>query len=158
MSKIILFIFLIINIFYAKEINFTQTKYINALDSSFKKYGFIKISKNELILKYSNEDKIIHFKEDNILILNKGKEEILEYDKNIKLQIFYKLITSIYNNNTSSLENNFKVLKKDDITLVPKEYIKNIIHKIKYKKENEKLKYLDIYFTNKDRISIVQTN
>ncbi len=157
MIKIIFLLLILLEFFYAEEIKFTQSKYINALDMSIKKIGILNFREDNLILQYSGENKIINFTKNNIIILNKNQKETLTYEKNIKLFLFYNLLKSIFTNNNSSLEDNFNIVKKEDeTTLVPKDYISNIIKKIVFKKVKNKLEYLNIYFINKDRITIVE--
>lgn len=156
MNKIIFSILLLTQFSFANKFEFSEEKYIDALNMNIKRTGYIIFLKDNLILKYDNEDKIIHFRKDNILLKEKQTEEILNYKDNIKLFIFYNLLQAIFTNNTTLLENNFTIIKTQEISLLPKEYINNVIKKISYKKLDNKLKYLNIYFVNKDRISIVQ--
>lgn len=161
MNKVFLYIFIILSLFqlsYAQKFEFTQEKYINALDMITKKTAYIIVVGDDLTLKYSHENKVMHFNKNNILIKEKQNEEVLQYENNIKLFIFYNLLKAIFSDNTSFLEKDFKITKEDKITLIPKEYVRNIIKEITYKKVANKLKYIHIDFVNKDRISIVPNN
>lgn len=148
--------FISINILFAKPINFSENKYISALEASIEKSGQIIINEDSIELKYSKEKKHYIFKDDLILLKEEDKTTQLSYDENIDLTIFSKLIKSIYKNDSQELIEYFSVQKDEKTTLIPNEYVANVIEKIEYKKNKEFLVFLTIYFTNEDRIEIVQ--
>lgn len=154
----ILFLFLISTIFlFSNPIKFKEEKYISALDTSVYRNGILKIGNDLLEIKYKNENKSFIFTKENIIKKNGAEEEILNYEENLELTIFSKIINSIYKNETKNLKEYFQITKDGPIiTLVPNEYIANVIEKIEYKKVDIKLVFLKIYFTNDDWINIVE--
>lgn len=158
MYKTLFFILLLISQSIAQRVEFTESNYINALNTTHTKKGSLDFLKNSVILKYNDEDKLTTFNEHNITISTKYDEEILEYQENIELAMFFTLVSAIFHNDIESLKEDFDVIISDNITLIPNDYIANVIEKIQYKKKNSKLKFLKIYFTNENRIEIVQSN
>jgi len=156
MYKLLLFFVLIVSSF-ASNINFKEEKYVSALQTSVYKYGNINIQANKIIVSYKNPNSSYIFYEDYFILKDKNKEQKLNYDEKVELSLFYKLITLIYQDRQYDIQEFFQ-LKEDDgnIILIPNEYISNTIDKIEYKKEQNRLKFLKIYFKNEDYIKIVQ--
>lgn len=81
----------------------------------------------------------------------------MNYEENLELTIFSKIIRSIYQNETDELKEYFDIKNENKkIILIPNEYIANAINKIEYKKNDSKLEFLKIHFTNEDWINIVE--
>jgi hypothetical protein len=151
-----LFLFSIFSLF-AKQIEFKEEKYISALSTSVYRNGMLNINKDFTVISYPKENKSFTFKKENIIEKNGEKEEVLSYEENLDLNIFSKIIESIYTNQPENLKEYFEIIEKDKVTtLVPSDYIANVISKIEYQKIDSKLKFLKIYFTNDDWINIVE--
>ena len=155
-------LFMILSIFMSlalsNEVKFNETKYINAVDLEVSKKGILVFDKNFTKLSYEKEETSFKFRVDNILQIKGDKETILSYDENLELSIFSTLINAIYKNDLEKLEEFFEIKKeKEEIVLIPNDYISNVIDKIEYRKTSKNLDFLNIYFTNEDRINIVQT-
>lgn len=158
MYKILFFILFLISQSSAQKVEFTESNYINALNTTQTKKGSLNFLENSVILQYHNENKIITFNEDNILVSTKYDDETLQYNENVELAMFFTLVNAIFRDDIDSLKEDFDVIISNNITLIPNDYIANVIEKIQYKKKNSKLEYLKIYFTNENRIKIVQSN
>jgi hypothetical protein len=155
MFKISLFIFLTINILFSKEVHFNETKYIYALDNKFNKVGTLNIEESKVTLHYNNSDKNIVYTNENIKIITQEITEVYTHEESIEYNLFFQLVQGIYTNNTTLLNENFTIKKNNHTTtLLPNEYLSSVIENIEYEKNNEKLKYLKINFTNQDRITI----
>lgn len=156
----ILFLFLFISLsLFANRINFKEEKYINALQTSVYKNGTLTIEEKTIILTYPEKEISFYFNKDNIIKKNGTSEEILEYEDNLELTIFSKIIESIYKDESNNLAEYFEIKKeKEKVVLLPNDYISNAISKIEYNKTGSKLEFLKIYFTNEDWINIVETN
>lgn len=156
----IIFLLLSTTLFlFSNPIKFKEEKYINALQSSVNKNGVLKFEDNFIEIIYQGSDKSFIFYDDYIGLKTKEKEEILKYEENMELTIFSKLIKSIYKNQQEELKEHFGITDEYGKTiLIPNEYLSNAIQKIEYKKIDEKLEFLKIYFSNEDWISIVQVN
>ncbi|WP_419767175.1 hypothetical protein [Arcobacter sp.] len=156
----VLFLFLFSTLFlFSNEIEFKEEKYISALNASVYRNGILNINNDFVKVSYPQQNKSFTFTKENIVSQNANKEEIITYEDNLDLTIFSKVIESIYTNKVENIKEYFQIKKNDGITtLIPSEYVANVINKIEYQKISSKLKFLKIYFTNDDWINIVQTN
>ncbi len=154
----VLFLFFISTIFlFSNPIKFKEEKYISALDTSVFRYGILKINNDVLEVKYPKDNKSFVFTKENIIENNGNKKTVLNYEENLELTLFSKIIDSIYKNKLENLEEYFSVTKDaSKVILTPNEYIANVINKIEYEKLDMKLLFLKIYFTNDDWIKIVE--
>ncbi len=155
MIKALFFTLFSINLF-AQTIHFQESKYIDALNSSTKKTGYINFRENSIETSYENSDVVLLFEEDTLFILkNEGTVEI-DLTRDMPKKIYVTLLQAIYLDEISKLELYFEVeKKKDEIFLKPKSIVANYIKSINYKKTT-KLEYLHINMLNNDRISIEQ--
>lgn len=157
MFKLLLILQLLIYNLVAQDVDFTESKYIDALDLSVEKKGKIEINKEYIKLAYPKEKKIFTFLKNKIISIQDEKEKILLYEENIQLEIFYILIKAIYFQNSSLLDDYFEIKEeKETTTLIPNDYISSVIDFIEYKKEKDYLNFLKIHFVNGDRIDIAQ--
>jgi len=154
MYKCLLF-FLCTNIF-AQNIEFTQNKYLSAFDRTVTSKGYLSFEKNKMSLFYKNDNKTVHLTPNKVIISTEKRDFIYDKKDKIELSIFLSLIQAIINDDEISLKKNFILKKNTRILLEPKEFLENIIKRIEYKKDDKKLKYLNIYFVNKNRIHIVE--
>ncbi|RXK05726.1 hypothetical protein [Halarcobacter bivalviorum] len=155
MIKALFFTLFSINLF-AQTIHFQESKYIDALNSSTKKTGYINFRENSIETSYENSDVVLLFEEDTLFIMkNEGTVEI-DLTRDMPKKIYVTLLQAIYLDEISKLELYFEVeKKKDEIFLKPKSIVANYIKSINYKKTT-KLEYLHINMLNNDRISIEQ--
>lgn len=158
MHKIFIFLFALLVNLFAQTIEFEEEKYIISLETSVYKHGTIEFNNNFTKVLYKNTSKEFLFFDDYLLIKDNDNEQKFDYEEKIELSLFAKLINLIYKNESENIEEFFKVEKNEDksINLIPNEYLKNTISKIEYKKDENILKYLKIYFKNGDYIKIVQ--
>jgi len=142
---------------WCEPIHFKETRYINALQTTLYKEGWINIHEDSLELHYPKEKKSFLFTR-NAIIEKKGEEEkILTYEEHLGLTIFSKLIKSIYTNQPNELKEFFTLKKENGTTiLTPNEPISNSVDTIEYKKNHAVLEFLKINFTNEDWINIVE--
>ena len=158
MFKLFMILSVFMTLVLSNEVKFNETKYIHAVDLEASKKGTLIFDKDFTKLSYENEKTSFKFKENNILQIKDDKETILSYDENLELSIFSTLINAIYKDDLEKLEDFFEIKKeKEEIVLIPNDYISSVIDKIAYKKTAKNLDFLTIYFTNEDRINIVQT-
>ncbi|WP_419782609.1 hypothetical protein [Malaciobacter marinus] len=155
----VLFLFLFSTIFlFSNEIEFKEEKYIDALNTSVYRNGILNINKDFIKVAYPQQNKSFTFTKENIIEKNAKKENVITYEDNLDLTIFSKIIESIYTNKVENIKEYFDIKKSNKVTtLLPNEYVANVIDKIEYQKIDSKLKFLKIYFTNNDWINIVQT-
>lgn len=153
--KLFFFISFLTTILFSQKIDFKEIKYIYALDTHFDKRGTLDLENSQVTLHYKNSEKSIIYTDDNIQIITNNTIETFTHEESVEYNLFFQLVLGIYTNNTIPLSENFTI-KKDDktVTLLPKEYLSSVIKTIEYEKDNDKLKYLKINFTNQDRITI----
>ena len=156
----VLFLLLSSTLFlFANPIKFKEEKYVNALQTSVNKNGILKLENDFIEINYFEENKSFIFYNDYIILKTKEKEDTLKYEENIELSVFLKLIKSIYKNQPEDLKEYFDITNEDKKTiLIPNEYLSNVIQRIEYKKIDNRLEFLKIYFVNEDWINIVQIN
>ncbi|MAD41091.1 MAG: hypothetical protein CL623_01695 [Arcobacter sp.] len=158
MFKLFMILSVFMTLVLSNEVKFNETKYINAVDLEVSKKGILVFDKIFTKLSYENEETSFKFQVDNILQIKDDKETILSYDENLELSIFSTLINAIYKDDLEKLEEFFEIKKeKEETVLIPDDHISSVIDKITYKKTAKNLDFLNIYFTNEDRINIVQT-
>lgn len=159
MYKIITLFFISTIYLFSNPIKFKEEKFINALQTSVYKNGTLFIKDETIELSYLKKDKYLIFNKDNIIEKNENEEKVLNYEDNLELTIFSKLIKSIYKNQTEELKEYFEIKReKETVLLIPNDYISNVIDKIEYKKNNSQLDFLKIYFLNEDWIKIIENN
>jgi len=153
--KIVYFLLFTLSTLFSQEIHFKETKYIYALDNELSKVGTLNITDNKVILQYKSSDKTVIYTAQNIKIVSKDDKEIYTHAESVEYDLFFKLVLAIYTNDTTLVLENFAITKKKKtITLLPDEYLSSILETIQYEKDGKKLKYLEIHFTNQDRITI----
>jgi len=143
---------------FSQSIDFTQNKYLSAFDRFSIKKGTLTFKNDSIILKYEKDSDIIIFNKENIIIKTIKHEFVSSHEEEAKLFVFFSLVKAVFLDDFTEIKDNFTILKKDKVVLIPKEDLADVIQKIEYKKTNNKLEYLNIFFINKNRIHIVQNN
>lgn len=111
MIKALFFTLFSINLF-AQTIHFQESKYIDALNSSTKKTGYINFRENSIETSYENSDVVLLFEEDTLFIMkNEGTVEI-DLTRDMPKKIYVTLLQAIYLDEISKLELYFEVEKK----------------------------------------------
>ena len=158
MLRLFIILLTLNTLFFANEVKFNETKYIDAVDLEVMKKGTLVFDKEFTKLSYSNDSTSFKFQKENILRITEGKETILSYEENLELTIFSTLINAIYKDDLEKLTEYFTIKKENQIIILkPNDYISNVIDKIEYQKTLKNLDFLKIYFTSEDRIEIVQS-
>lgn len=159
MVRLLLLSVFLLQFSYAKDITFSEKRYIYAIDNEFSKNGKLFMESQKVVLEYPQNNKKVIYTKDFIQIIDEEKTESFTHEENKQYNLFFTLVIAIYNNDLEQLQENFEIKKnKEEVTLLPKEQIASVIEKISFEKTKERLKYLTIYFQNQDRITIEQTN
>ncbi|MGD9553730.1 MAG: hypothetical protein AB7D96_06215 [Arcobacteraceae bacterium] len=157
MFKIILILFCCTVYSLCESVKFKEEKYINALQTVLHKEGELLIYEDNIKLYYPKEKKSFLFTPNHIVERKGENEKILSYEENLALNVFSKIIKTIYTNESEDLKAFFTIeTKKDSTILIPNEPISNLINTIEYKKNNISLEFLRINFTNEDWIHIIE--
>jgi len=139
-------------------INFTETKYISALDMDFKKHGTLTITKQKLSIVYTKPVcETINYLEDKLEVKNQDKSKIYTFKQYPKTQYMGLILRAIVDNEYQLIENLFSITHKNDTTILKaKPIIDNYITNIQVAKNKKDT--IIIQLTNKDRITIETTN
>ena len=108
-----------------------------------------------LFIKYINSNKTILYKESDLIF--KEGNAVLKIDEVQKQRIsqYFKVILLLYSNDEKILNEKFDVVKnKNKIILSPKADLKNYINKIVLTKLLDELKQIELFLSNRDKITI----
>jgi hypothetical protein len=154
MFKYIFLCCLLVSSIFAKSIQFSEAKYVDALGKTFQKSGKITFAKNSMQIDYA--DKTSLFYSGDFVISTKGtRRKKIDLKKNPSIKMFFLLFEAIYFNKKSLFTRYFDQEKKQGVViLTPHKTIHQYIESVHYKKTAKKLNFLEIYMSNKDRIRI----
>ena len=139
--------------------NFTEKRYIYALDKTTLFTGSITLNDDSTIVQYSSPEKKILTQKGNILTIEeieKNKTQVIDLSKRIDMNLYFSFMRSIHNKDFSSLAIYFDITKEKNMYhLLPKDQVKHVIKKmeITVRKSNEMQKMV-ISFANGDIIEI----
>jgi|GEM_PF-4366236 len=146
---------------FAQSISFSEERYHEALDATFKKTGKIKFLKHSIEIMYDGDETVLIYSGD-LLITQKGEvKKELDLSKRPAVKIFFVLFEAVYldNDNKKVLESYFSIKEtKGLVSLTPHKNISSYVDSASYKKTNKKLNFLQINLSSKDRIRIEETN
>jgi len=144
---------------FAQSIKFSEEKYHEALDATFKKTGKINFLKHSIEIVYDGDETVLIYNGD-LLITQKGEtKKELDLSKRPAVKMFFVLFKAVYFDNKKVLESYFTINRaKEFVSLVPRKSISPYIDSVSYKKTNKKLNFLQINLSSKDRIRIEETN
>jgi hypothetical protein len=134
---------------------FSESKYYEALETTFNKKGKIHFLKNKIEINYEGDDTLLTYSND-ILITKKGETiKTLDLTKNPSVKMFFVLFEAIYFDKKEILQSYFEMKKKGKaVEMLPHKNIAHYIKNVQYKKTNKKLDFLQINLSNEDRIRI----
>ena len=158
MFKILLILFLTLLPVFAKTIDFSEEKYIEALGKTFIKKGKISFLKNKIVIVYEHDNSILTYDGEYLITKKNNKIKKLDLAKKPSVKMFFILFEAIYFNKKHVLKAYFSRKETGGITqLAPNETISRYIEGVRFKKSTKKLDFLDIKLSNKDRIHIEET-
>lgn len=144
---------------FAQSISFSEERYHEALDATFKKTGKIKFLTNSIEIMYDGDERVLIYNGD-ILITQIGEvTKELDLSKRPAVKIFFVLFEAVYLDNRKVLESYFSINEtKGLVSLTPHKNISSYVDSVSYKKTDKKLNFLQINLSSKDRIRIEETN
>lgn len=154
MSKIIILIltFLIAN---ADSFNFTELRYIDALDKSIELRGEISFFKNGLSINYKESKKSLHLKEEKLTYIQDGKDMTLDESKKQKIIQYFEIIILLHNSDEKLLKTMFDIEIGGEKTLLkPKGTMRHFVTHIELVQKENNLKKIKLFFKNSDYIII----
>ena len=139
----------------AKTIQFSEEKYHEALDKSFRKEGNITFSEKSMVIQYKGKEEKLIYQENLLVIEREGKRKEIDLDTQPSLKMFFILFDAIYFERKEVLESYFKTKEENAVQkLNPKAMIASYIDSVIYKKSNQQLIFLEINLHSGDRIHI----
>ena len=155
---LVLMLFISLPIF-AQSISFSEERYHEALDATFKKTGKIKFLKHSIEIVYDGDDTVLIYNGDLLTTQRGETKKELDLSKKPAVKMFFLLFEAVYFDNKKVLESYFTIKRtKEFVSLAPHKSISSYIDSVSYKKTNKKLNFLQINLGNKDRIRIEETN
>lgn len=156
MLKIVLILFVFMDIAMAASYHFVEKRYSDAIDKSIQRSGIIDFKSNGLVVKYKKTDESLSYQDGTLWYMKDGKKSTFDKGKTQNLENYFKLLILIHNGNDSELGDIFDIVKQaDKTTLTPSGEIKRYISKIILVKKAKKLESVQLFLTNKDKITIV---
>ncbi|MFK5976764.1 MAG: hypothetical protein QM493_09675 [Sulfurovum sp.] len=155
MSKFFVSFFFLSLFLSAQSIYFKESKYHEALGSSFSKRGQIFFLDRGIKIIYSTQT--LFYKHDTLRVEKGDKTYYINLDKKPSVKMFFILFEAIYFEKKKVLRRYFKITKnknKKTIHLIPRQGINRYIDSVSYQKIGKKLKFLQINLSSKDRICI----
>jgi hypothetical protein len=156
MLKIVFMLFMLFDLATAASYRFVETRYSDAIDRSVERSGIIDFETDGLSVEYKKTDESLSYKDDTLLYTKDGKKTTFDEDKTQNLKNYFKLLILIHNGDDSELGDMFDVVKQGEMTtLTPDGEIKHYISKIVLIKNGKKIKSIQLFLANKDRVKIV---
>jgi hypothetical protein len=142
----------------AKTIQFTEEKYIQALDNTIKKQGTLHFEANKIMLTYKNSMRKLIYENDTLHIQINNEIQTLNLNNQQALRMIFLLIQSIMNDDFTLVQEYFTITIKEGITqLTPKQNISAYIDFIRFKKDTL-LHFITISMTNGNSTTIREIN
>lgn len=144
---------------FAQSIRFSEERYHNALDATFKKTGKIKFLKHSIEIMYDGDETVLIYNGDVLINQTGDVKKELDLSKRPAVKIFFVLFDSVYHDNKKVLESYFSINEAEGVVLLtPLDIISSYVDSASYKKTDKKLDFLQINLRNKDNIRIEETN
>jgi outer membrane lipoprotein-sorting protein len=156
MRAIVFLVFLISSLWAEGE--FTEKRYIYALDKSTVFKGSITITDDATIVRYTSPEKKTLTQSGKTLTVedvDANTSQVIDLSKQIDMSLYFSFMRSIYNQDFSGLKTYFEVTREGDTYhLLPKAEAKRAIKKMEIMMLNGEMHRMTIYFTNQDVIDI----
>lgn len=139
----------------AKNFNFTELRYSDAIGKTIELQGQITFSKDGLSILYPKSKRALKYFDDTLLYELNNEVVELDFMQQQYMIQYFEILILLHNGDESSLGSEFDINKKQEvIVLTPKGTLKNYINKIELFKENKLLEYVKLYLNNNDSIMI----
>jgi hypothetical protein len=156
MRVLILLVFLSGFVFANGE--FTEKRYIYALDKTTVFKGSITVSEESTVVRYTSPEKKILTQSGKILTIEDVEaktSQTIDLSKRMDMGMYFNFMRSVHSKDFTALKTYFEVNKEGNTYhLSPKSDVKRAIAKMEITMQNDEMKRMVIYFTNKDVIEI----
>jgi outer membrane lipoprotein-sorting protein len=140
------------------EGEFTEKRYIYALDKTTVFKGSITITDKGTVIRYTSPEKKTLIQSGKTLTVedvDANTSQVIDLSKQIDMSLYFSFMRSIYNQDFSGLETYFDVTREGDTYhLLPKSEAKRAIKKMEITMRKGEMHKMTIYFTNQDVIDI----
>lgn len=156
MRALFFLIFLIGSLWGKNE--FSEKRYVYALDRTTTFKGSIVITNDSTIVTYTSPEKKILTQTGKTLTIedvDAKTSEVIDLSKRMDMSMYFSFMRSVHNKDFTGLKTYFEVNKEGNTYhLSPKSDAKRAIEKMEITMRNDEMKRMVIYFTNKDVIEI----
>lgn len=156
MRGLFFLIFLIGSLWGKNE--FSEKRYIYALDKTTTFKGSILITNDSTVVTYTSPEKKILTQSGKTLTIENVEEktsQVIDLSKRIDMSLYFSFMRSIHNKDFTALKTYFEINKKGKTYyLSPKSDVNRAIEKMEVTMQNDEMQRMVIYFTNKDVIEI----
>lgn len=137
---------------------FSEKRYIYALDRTTMFKGSIVITNDSTVVSYTSPEKKILTQSGKTLTIedvDAKTSEVIDLSKRMDMSMYFSFMRSVHNKDFTGLKTYFEVNKEGNTYhLSPKSDVKRVIEKMEITMHNDEMKRMVIYFTNKDVIEI----
>jgi len=155
MFKILMLFTLLSLSLFSKTVHFSEEKYHEAIDATFTKEGNITFLDKSVEVVYFDDKSRLFYSGERLTMERKGKKREVDIGKKPEIKMFFTLFRAIYFDDREELLSFFKIERFQGITtLIPLELVSNYIKRVEYKKIEEKLIFMEIWFASEDRVRI----
>ncbi|MDO9209120.1 MAG: hypothetical protein Q7T91_12800 [Sulfuricurvum sp.] len=155
--KAIIFLIFLIGSLWAKG-EFTEKRYIYALDKTTLFKGSIVITDDATIVRYTSPEKKTLTQSGQTLTVDDVEAKtshVIDLSKRIDMSLYFTFMRSIHNKDFTGLKTYFEVTKEGNTYhLSPKSQAKRAIEKMEITMRQDEIRKMIIYFTNQDIIEI----
>lgn len=137
---------------------FTEKRYIYALDKTTIFKGSITMTEDSTIVRYTSPEKKVLTQTGKTLTIEDVEaktSQTIDLSKRIDMSLYFSFMRSINKKDFTGLKTYFEVNKEgNNYHLLPKSDVKRAIAKMEITMHNDEMKRMVIYFTNEDVIEI----
>jgi hypothetical protein len=155
--KTIFFLIFTIGSLWGKG-EFTEKRYIYALDKTTLFKGSITITDDATIVRYTSPEKKNLTQSGQMLTVedvDAKTSHVIDLSKRIDMSLYFSFMRSIHNKDFTGLKTYFEVTKEGNtVHLLPKAQAKRAILKMEITMRQEEIRKMIIYFANQDIIEI----
>jgi hypothetical protein len=155
--RALFFLMFLIGLLWGKG-EFSEKRYIYALDRTTMFKGSIVVNNDSTIVSYTSPEKKILTQSGKTLTIedvDAKTSEVVDLSKRMDMSMYFSFMRSVHNKDFTGLKTYFEVNKEGNTYhLSPKSDAKRAIEKMEITMHNDEMKRMVIYFTNKDVIEI----
>ena len=137
---------------------FTEKRYIYALDKITVFKGSIAVGEDTTVVRYTSPEKKILTQSGKVLTIEDVEaktSQTIDLSKRMDMNLYFSFMRSVHNKDFTGLKSYFEINKEGNTYhLSPKSEVKRAIEKMDITMRNDEMQHMVIYFTNKDVIDI----